>query len=111
MSLKWVLALWRKLLGRRPDLVLKWHEGDTPPERLKKGELVVAREAGELWAAAFLCPCGCGDRIELALFQEAWPNWRLTNDEKYAPTLTPSVWRKIGCKSHFWVRKGQIHWS
>ncbi|MGE6699473.1 DUF6527 family protein [Hyphomonas sp. NPDC076900] len=110
MNLDWLLSLWRKLFLRRPDFVLRWHEGDTPPEKLEQGVLLVASEDGELWAAAFLCPCKCGDRIELALIPEATPHWHLTNDAKNTPTLRPSVWRKTGCRSHFWLRDGRIHW-
>ncbi|WP_369802180.1 DUF6527 family protein [Hyphomonas sp. CY54-11-8] len=72
--------------------------------------MVVAREGDELWAAAFMCPCKCGERIELALIPEASPSWRLTSAAPKAPTLHPSVWRKVGCKSHFWVRKGKVQW-
>ncbi|WP_425373246.1 DUF6527 family protein, partial [Klebsiella pneumoniae] len=31
-------------------------------------------------------------------------------DGKGRPTLYPSIWRTTGCRSHFWVRIGRIHW-
>lgn len=108
--MNWLKKLWRFVFRKRPDLVLKWHEGDEPPHDLKRGQLVVAREDGELWAAAFICPCGCGERIELALLPEVKPHWKLKSDSPKAPTLHPSVWRKVGCKSHFWVRQGKVQW-
>ncbi|MEO1700632.1 MAG: DUF6527 family protein [Pseudomonadota bacterium] len=108
--MKWFRKLWSWVFDRTPDLVLRWHEGDTPPNDIKPRELVIAREGDEFWAAAFLCPCKCGERIELALFPEAKPSWKLTNAASKSPTLYPSVWRKVGCKSHFWVRDGKIKW-
>lgn len=108
--MKWFRELWQWVFGKRPDLVLKWHEGDTPPDHIKDGVLVIAREEGELWAAAFMCPCKCGERIELALAPEVRPFWRLTSVRKKSATLHPSVWRNVGCKSHFWVRNGRIRW-
>lgn len=108
--MNWLKKIWRFVFRKRPDLVLKWHEGDEPPLDLKRGQLVVACEDDELWAAAFICPCGCGERIELALLPEVKPHWKLKSDSPKAPTLHPSVWRKMGCKSHFWVRQGKVQW-
>ncbi|WP_248306350.1 DUF6527 family protein [Devosia oryzisoli] len=56
------------------------------------------------------CPCGCGATIELMVIPEARPRWSITTDAQRRPTLHPSVWRKTGCKSHFWVREGRIQW-
>jgi hypothetical protein len=85
-------------------------EADTPPEKIPKRNLVLAREGGEDWAVAFRCPCGCGKRLELLLVEEAKPRWSLTIDSRGRPTLHPSVWLKSGCHSHFWVRNGEIFW-
>ncbi|WP_319003147.1 DUF6527 family protein [Acidovorax radicis] len=56
------------------------------------------------------CPCGCGRILELLLIPEAHPRWKLTVDSGGRPTLHPSVWVKDGCRSHFWLRQGQIEW-
>nr|WP_244530661.1 DUF6527 family protein [Salaquimonas pukyongi] len=56
------------------------------------------------------CPCGCGDNLELMLLQEVKPNWSLKTQEHEPPTLLPSVWRQSGCRAHFWLRDGHIHW-
>lgn len=108
--MNWLKKLWRWAFGPRRDLVLRITDGDTPPDLIEKGELVVAREDGEDWAAAFICPCGCGERVDLALIEEVRPHWRLTVNSKHHPNLHPSVWRKTGCRSHFWVRDGRIVW-
>ncbi|WP_318030080.1 DUF6527 family protein [Rhizobium ruizarguesonis] len=56
------------------------------------------------------CPCGCGDTIELLVAAETKPRWDVTIDEVRRPTLHPSVWRQKGCRSHFWIRRGRVHW-
>ncbi|HTH10805.1 MAG TPA: DUF6527 family protein [Acidovorax sp.] len=56
------------------------------------------------------CPCGCGRKIELLLIKEAAPRWDLDLDQKGRPSLTPSVWLRDGCQSHFWIRKGKVRW-
>ena len=108
--MSWWKRLWRLLFGRRPDLVLRLVEGDSPPCDLKTGELVVAREDGEAWVAALKCPCGCGDTIELALLPELNPHWALDVSGEEGPSLHPSIWRKTNCRSHFWVKNGHVIW-
>ncbi|WP_324252081.1 DUF6527 family protein [Roseibium aggregatum] len=44
------------------------------------------------------------------LLEEVKPNWSLKSEDDKPPTLRPSVWRKTGCKAHFWLRDGHIHW-
>ena len=85
-------------------------EGDTPPEKLHRKHLILARDDGEDWSVAFRCPCGCNQRIELMLIKEVKPNWSISVNKRNLPTLSPSVWLKTGCKSHFWVREGKVYW-
>ncbi|MGO7611084.1 DUF6527 family protein [Rhizobium ruizarguesonis] len=44
------------------------------------------------------------------VLEEALPRWDVALDEAGKPTLHPSVWRKSGCRSHFWMKRGRIHW-
>ena len=85
-------------------------EGDSPPNPLPFRSLVLAREDEEDWCVGMRCPCGCGRKIELLVIREAKPRWDLTVDAIGRPTLTPSVWLRDGCKSHFWIRKGGVQW-
>jgi hypothetical protein len=64
----------------------------------------------EPWLVAFNCPCGCNSIIQLNLLQNAKPKWRLLENSKGRITISPSVWRTEGCKSHFFVRKSKIDW-
>jgi len=104
-------GLWHRVFLKPPTRRrVKVVEGDTPPDIISGDDLVLAREDDEDWAIAFLCPCGCKDRLELALIPEVKPHWTLKLDDDNFPTLHPSVWRKTGCRSHFWVKGGEITW-
>lgn len=80
------------------------------PTKLPKYDLILLNDDGEDWSVGFLCPCGCGDTIELPLLPNVRPRWDIHVDATHHPTLTPSVWKTNGCKSHFWVRDGKVIW-
>lgn len=58
----------------------------------------------------FKCPCGCNADIYLNLLKDTRPSWSFIIDKKGKITISPSIWRKINCKSHFFLRKGKIIW-
>ena len=101
---------WTRFVSRwRYDLKVVDFQGDELPETIGKKHLIRMIDAGQEWVAAMLCPCGCGDTIELMLLHSVAPRWDLHVD-RGLPTLDPSVWRTAGCRSHFWVRHGRIVW-
>lgn len=104
---RWIIKQVERFLPARRITIV---EADTPPPKLPRRNLVLAREDNEDWAVAFRCPCGCGKRLELLLIEEAKPNWSINISKEGKPTLHPSVWLKGGCKSHFWLRNGKIIW-
>lgn len=61
-----------------------------------------------LWAAALLCRCGCGERIELNLLKQARPYWSVKTHGNGNVSLVPSVCRQKGCRSHLFLRHGRI---
>jgi hypothetical protein len=83
---------------------------DSLPKRLRNRTLYVVQEDGFLEQAAMLCPCGCKGVLQMNLLADERPCWRLTCHKDGTTTLHPSVWRKKDCRSHFWLRRGQIHW-
>ena len=85
-------------------------EGDALPQKLPWRSLVVMREGSDDWCVGMRCPCGCRQRVELALIPEASPRWYLQVDQRKRPTLHPSVWLREGCRSHFFVRAGKVAW-
>lgn len=104
-----VLAWLQGLLGPRA-LGVRFVEGDELPANLEPRCLTVAREDGTLWSAGMICPCGCGRRLEVMLLEGVKPRWSLSVDQRGLPSLHPSVWVKDGCRSHFWLRDGVVHW-
>lgn len=83
---------------------------DEMPDVLKPEKVYVAGEGGCLWFAAMTCPCGCKQILYMNLNGQSKPCWEITICADGTVTLYPSVWRKIGCKSHFYLRNGRIEW-
>lgn len=103
-----LLAWFRGLFGPRP-LGVRFVEGDELPRELAPHCLTVAQEDGTLWSAGMNCPCGCSRRLEVMLLEGVKPRWDLKVN-RGLPSLHPSVWVKDGCRSHFWLRDGVVHW-
>lgn len=59
-----------------------------------------------LWWRGFRCDAV----IDLNLVPPGRPCWKLVEHPDSTATLAPSVWRRAGCKSHFWIREGRIVW-
>jgi hypothetical protein len=64
----------------------------------------------DAWLAALVCPCGCGHLIQLSLLKEDSPRWSLHADRDGKVSISPSVWRSLGCQAHFFVSGGRIIW-
>lgn len=86
-------------------------EGDTLPNKMPARDLVLLTEGAEEWSVAMMCPCGCGERVELPLIVAARPRWSLRLDSRGRPTLHPSIWRQDGCRSHYFIRAGKVVWA
>lgn len=85
-------------------------EDDDVPKLLQEKTIYIVQEDGILWHVSMLCPCGCGETLYLNLIPDERPCWRLTKHHNKTVSLYPSVWRKIGCYSHFWFRRGRVVW-
>lgn len=108
-----VAILGWKLLARRRSTRPTVYDAERVvdfPDALKPLTIYLAGEDGHLWGAALLCPCGCGERIELNLLQQVRPCWTMESHVNGTVTLTPSVWRQKGCRSHFFIRVGRVDW-
>ena len=79
------------------------------PDTLKKYTLYAIGERVP-WLAALQCPCGCGEIVQLTLLKNESPRWLLRREKDGSATISPSVWRSKGCKSHFFIRKGLVLW-
>lgn len=100
----------RRLFRRdaRPDFVTR-AEPDLP-ERLESSVIYLLGEGGHNWQVGLLCPCGCGGVIQLNLVPPGPPLWRARQYHDGSLTISPSIWRSIGCYSHFWIRRGRVLW-
>lgn len=83
---------------------------DDLPDELQGNKLYVVGENGHYWLAALRCPCGCGDSIQLPMIEGQRPRWALKQESRRLPSLSPSVDRTVGCRSHFWLKQGTIRW-
>jgi hypothetical protein len=121
--MKWLISIARSVLNRirglsadararkeeKPHRV-RFERVEDFHEHLSPDTLYVAGEEPHVWAAALLCPCGCGDTIYLNLLEDETPRWTLHHERNGAVSLRPSVWRTKGCRSHFFVRHSRIEW-
>jgi hypothetical protein len=82
---------------------------DELPDSLAQRRLYLIG-SGVPWSAALICPCGCGEVIQLSLLPDDSPSWTVSFDRDGLPALSPSVWRTKGCRSHFFLRHGTIVW-
>jgi hypothetical protein len=109
-----ILWLWNALVAffrsTRPEPFYLIETVEDLPDAPKSHILYIAGEGEYAWAASMLCPCGCGDQIQLNLLKDASPRWAVFREASGHPSLRPSVWRRKGCRSHFFLRSGRIVW-
>ena len=79
------------------------------PEKISEKKLYVIGEKENYWLVVMICPCGCNSTLYMNLLEEYYPFWKYkVEDGKIS--LSPSVDRIVGCKSHFHLTKGKIIW-
>lgn len=97
---------WRWLIrGRR----WRVERNDDEPEVLQPRVLYLVGER-EPWVAVFKCPCGCHQGVRLNLLKGHRPLWTVTMSRDSVPTVSPSINRQVGCRSHFFVMDGRVKW-
>lgn len=110
MKILFALRVFICKLRRRP-VPLRTIVVEEMPELAKHNVLYVYSSNGHQWGTAFSCPCGCESLIELNLLPEGNPTWKVTRHWDSSVSLHPSVWRQVGCKSHFWIKHGIVIWT
>lgn len=95
---------------KKPDRPLKTVHIEELPEVLDAASVYVLGEGQYRWFVAMICPCGCKATLQMSLLADARPQWKLSEHDDGTLTLHPSVWRKEGCRSHFFLRRGLIQW-
>lgn len=107
--LYWLTAAWARL--RRRSVPYRTRLADDVPENPDPGFLYLVGEGVHQWFACFLCPCSCGQLIQLNTLPCGRPRWSSTRHRNGTATLHPSVRRTVGCKSHFFLRRGFVEWA
>ena len=80
------------------------------PRLIAPKTLYILNEDGEPWQATMRCPCGCGASLHMNLIPDEKAVWRAKVEADGTGTLHPSVWRQVGCRSHFFKKKKKIRW-
>ena len=107
---RWFKRIWKAF---RSAFQPKWHltKVEDTPDRLKAHTAYLVGETGHEWTCAFNCPCGCREIVWLNLIKAPGrPTWRVEQHRCKTFSISPSVWRTAGCKSHFFLRRGRIDW-
>ncbi|SHN32834.1 DUF6527 family protein [Mucilaginibacter sp. OK098] len=80
------------------------------PETVAPNKIFIIGEPCNQWLSVLKCPCGCGMTINLNLLNEASPCWTFFISRQKI-SLKPSIWKKTGCKSHFFIKNGKVKWA
>jgi len=83
---------------------------DDIPTTDKENIIYVVQEGAEPETLVFICPCGCQDLVYLNLLRDAYPCWTF-KIERRKISIFPSILRKKGCRSHYWIKKGIVIWA
>jgi hypothetical protein len=100
----WYIKLFKK------EKFYKYKYVEDVPDELKPNILYIISNENFYWQVVMLCPCGCKKALNMNLMKENHPTWKFEMDNKNRISLHPSINRSVGCKSHFFLRKGRIFW-
>lgn len=95
--------------NKRERVYFKFKFCRDEPETITDKTVFIIGERPNFWKVCFKCPCGCNEVISLNLLKKASPCWRFSIRWS-SITIYPSIWRRVGCKSHFYIRRGQVRW-
>ena len=99
---KWIKGFFRKKY--------KYRLVKDIPDTLKPRFIYIVENNGFPWQIVMICPCGCTKLLHMNLMREYKPYWRFEVNKRNKISLYPSIHRIVGCKSHFFIRKGKIQW-
>ncbi len=109
--MNWLRANWRKFCRWRASwLAYRTEWCEDLPERLRTKSIYVVGGKVCPYQAVVHCPCGCKEAIYVDVANQSKAKWSLTTHSNESISLHPSVWRTVGCRSHFLVRRGKVIW-
>jgi|SRR5882724_8528874 len=65
----------------------------------------------QVWGGVLRCPCGCEQNIHLNFIRGHDAVWSYRVQKNNVVTISPSIWKKRGCRSHFFIREGMLIWA
>lgn len=71
---------------------------------------LVGGSVDDPYCIALRCPCGCKALIELPARGGGPDRWRVEGHADHTVSISPSISRTVGCRSHFYLRHGQVVW-
>ena len=103
--INWILILFKK------EKLYKAKFIDDVPDKFDNKTIYIIGNEGYYWQAVMICPCGCNKILHMNLMKQYYPSWKFKINKKEVITLSPSINRTVGCKSHFFISKGKIAWT
>jgi len=107
--MSWIKKNVAKLIARF-QLEYRFTFVEEIPLKIKGNTIYIVGVINQPWLLEFMCPCGCQSIIQLNLLTNANPCWDFRINKKNKISISPSIWRTVGCKSHFLVKKSKIVW-
>ena len=80
------------------------------PTKVAERFIYVVQEGNKAETLIFKCPCGCDSDVYLNLLEDSRPRWKFNVGNRGKLTVFPSIWRTVGCRSHFHIRNGKVVW-
>jgi hypothetical protein len=105
---KWICRLVGKLFSK--EKLYGYQIVEDMPEKLNDDIIYIFDHMGFHWQLVMICPCGCKTPLHLNLNKDDKPCWTYSVDASKKISISPSLHRKSGCNSHFFVRKSKIDW-
>ena len=62
------------------------------PDAVSGWQFFVVGEDSFAWCASMVCPCGCGETLQMSLLLEGRPRWTFEEHNDGTSTLHLSVW-------------------
>ena len=78
-------------------------------EKISSKKLYLIGENENYWQVVMICPCGCDTALHMNLLEDYFPYWKY-KIEQGKISLSPSIDRFVGCKSHFFLTDGKVIW-
>lgn len=115
---EWLSHMWQYVWGIKPQTILppetasfyQVEVAEDLPEVISYNSIFLIQDGNEPELLAFKCPCGCQENILLNLLGDASPQWHFSITDNGIIDVHPSIWRIVGCKSHFWIIDGNVKW-